>query len=322
MAIELVTGTAGEAHVSAQDVGDFNAYTLGSDSYVLTGCEVSIDSATQVTVGAGQLLVNGRHVILSGSGISLNIANGQTGYSRSDIIAAHYTKSSLGIESVELVVIEGTPATSSPADPSMPTSGLILAYASEAYVELFRVNVVDLAIDSVDQLVTDFETFAAWKEDLETQLSTLESSFNSQLSSLSSTVSSLSSTVSSLSSTVTSRYNFSAGDSISFDSFVCNGYLSSSGTSMVLAVPLNRRWNSVSSATATAIQMRVRSAGVYILGDSSGGNTTVAASRITCSIKANYGLNLTVTLTSSTDRTTANNHAVSAVLDSGSITFA
>lgn len=153
MTVELVTGRAGKAHIDSADIGAFNAYTLGTGVYVLNGCTAAVVSSNQVTVSAGELLINGRHVRITGSGEDMTIENGTSGYNRRDIIAAHYVKDDDDIETVELVVVKGTATTSTAADPEMPVTGDILEGASENYTPLFRVTLSGLTV-SVARIVS------------------------------------------------------------------------------------------------------------------------------------------------------------------------
>lgn len=141
MAIELITGKAGTPHIDSADIGAFQAYTLGDGVYILHGLEAAIATANSVTVNAGDAMAEGRHFRLVGAGQTLNIDSGQSGYKRNDVIAVHYSKDGAGIESVELVIVKGTPATANQVDPAMPSAGSVLDGATQAYWPLYRVTV-------------------------------------------------------------------------------------------------------------------------------------------------------------------------------------
>ena len=62
---ELVTGHAGKAHVTPEQAAGLNAGILGLDDYVLNvhdKFKISVVSANKVTIGTGELVMQGRHV--------------------------------------------------------------------------------------------------------------------------------------------------------------------------------------------------------------------------------------------------------------------
>lgn len=145
MAIELVTGKAGVPHVDSEDVGAFNAYSLGSGAYIMDGCEVSAKSANSINIAAGEILWEGRHIRVKGSGESLAVDNGQTGYNRRDLITLNYAKDPNGIESVSFKVVKGTATTGTAADPSVKV-GSILAGDTSAVIPFARITLSGLSV--------------------------------------------------------------------------------------------------------------------------------------------------------------------------------
>ena len=145
MAIELVTGKAGVPHVDSEDVGAFNAHSLGSGAYIMDGCEVTAKSANSVNIAAGEILWEGRHIRVKGSGESLAVDNGQTGYNRRDLITLNYAKDSNGIESVSFAVVKGTATTGTAADPSVKV-GSILAGDTSAVIPFARITLSGLSV--------------------------------------------------------------------------------------------------------------------------------------------------------------------------------
>lgn len=128
--IHLVTGYAGQEHVTAADMGAFNASVFGGGQYV-TGngnqLAASVVTNNQIRVLDGDIIMQGRHIRLNpGTYVDLTIENGAQGMLRNDLIVARYTKNSTtGVEDCNLVVIKGTPATSSPADPAYTAGDII-----------------------------------------------------------------------------------------------------------------------------------------------------------------------------------------------------
>ncbi len=140
---ELITGRGGTDHVESEDFGAFNAVTLGDGTYILSGCSMSMKTATTLHIAAGELLMQGRHVRIKGAGEDVDVAVGTTGYNRNDIVALHY-KQEGGIESVSVEVVAGTPTTGAASDPELG-GGSILNGDAEAYVAIARVPIAGLA---------------------------------------------------------------------------------------------------------------------------------------------------------------------------------
>lgn len=140
---ELITGRGGTDHVDSEDFGAFNAVTLGDGTYILSGCSMTMKTASTLHIAAGELLMQGRHVRIKGAGEDLDVAVGTTGYNRNDLVALHY-KQEGGIESVSVEVVAGTPSTGAASDPELG-GGSILNGDAEAYVAIARVPIVGLA---------------------------------------------------------------------------------------------------------------------------------------------------------------------------------
>lgn len=122
--VELVTGHAGKAHATAEQAAGLNAGILGLDDYVLNvhdKFELTVVSANKVTIGTGELVMQGRHVS-QGTPEDLIVTNGSQGQKRNDLIVCRYAKGSQNIESAKLVVVRGTPTTGTPTDPAVNTT--------------------------------------------------------------------------------------------------------------------------------------------------------------------------------------------------------
>lgn len=121
---ELVTGHAGKAHATAEQAAGLNAGILGLDDYVLNvhdKFKITVVSANKVTIGTGELVMQGRHVS-QGTPEDLIITNGSQGMKRNDLVVCRYTKGSQSIESARLLVVRGTPTTGTPTDPAVNTT--------------------------------------------------------------------------------------------------------------------------------------------------------------------------------------------------------
>ena len=121
---ELVTGHAGKAHATAEQAAGLNAGILGLDDYVLNVHDmfkITVVSANKVTIGTGELVMQGRHVS-QGTPEDLIVTNGSQGQKRNDLIVCRYAKGSQSVESAKLVVVRGTPTTGTPTDPAVNTT--------------------------------------------------------------------------------------------------------------------------------------------------------------------------------------------------------
>lgn len=122
--VELVTGHANKAHATAEQAAGLNAGILGLDDYVLNvhdKLKITVVSANKVTIGTGELVMQGRHVS-QGTPEDLIVTNGSQGQKRNDLIVCRYAKGSQNIESAKLVVVRGTPTTGTPTDPALNTT--------------------------------------------------------------------------------------------------------------------------------------------------------------------------------------------------------
>lgn len=156
MAIELVTGHAGSAHVSSADVGQFNAGTVGTGKYVLnTGTKFAcnVQSANAATIGTGDAIFEGRHVRVS-STESISIDNGAQGMKRNDIICIKYDKNGSDVETASLAIVKGTNTSGTPSDPAIP-SGSILNGSSTAYMPLWRLPINGITVGTPVKLYGD-----------------------------------------------------------------------------------------------------------------------------------------------------------------------
>lgn len=166
--MNIITGYRGEPHITAQEDRDINLGVVGNsltDVYVLdVGQQLAVDivSANEVRIRDGILVMQGCAASIDyGAYDSLTISNGSQGMLRTDIIAAQYEKSEdTNVESLTLVVIEGTPDASDPEAPTLQ-SGDIQGGDTLVQMPLYQINLDGVAIDSVDQLFAP-ATNLAW----------------------------------------------------------------------------------------------------------------------------------------------------------------
>ena len=100
MTMELVTGHAGEPHVTAAQDAALHAGVIGGDDYVLSTKDrfaINVVSANKVTIAGGDLVMQGYH-------------------------ASNDKPADLIITNGSLVVVKGTPTTGTPVDPTLNTT--------------------------------------------------------------------------------------------------------------------------------------------------------------------------------------------------------
>lgn len=162
--IHLVTGYAGQEHVTATDHAAFNASLIGRDDFVLDNGNVfavQVISNNQIRVLDGELMMQGRFVRLNpDTYVDLTIENGAQGMKRNDLIAVRYTKDTAsGIESADLVVIKGTSvaSTSVPSDPAFVSGNIANGVDTKHEFPLWRIPLDGL---NVGEPVMLFEPFS------------------------------------------------------------------------------------------------------------------------------------------------------------------
>lgn len=173
--MNIITGYAGEAHITAQQDRDINLGIVGKSTtqlYVLdVGQKLSAEivSANEIRVKDGVLIMQGcASSIDYGSYDSLSISNGSQGMQRIDVIAAQYEKDGeTNVESVSLVVVEGTAAASDPSVPSL-TSGSIQDGDSLVQMPLYYVLIDGVSISSVSAQFAVSNSLAALTSPIET----------------------------------------------------------------------------------------------------------------------------------------------------------
>lgn len=161
MAIELITGRAGKAHIGSEDDRAYHAYTNGEGRYILSGGTANIKSANNVHINPVEFLVDGAHVRITGAGEDVAIENGVSSYKRIDVIALHYTRTGNEdnyIESVEFAVVKGANVelNSTPLVPSMPKSGTILTGANDVYIPVYSILIDGLTPKNLTMLLEQY----------------------------------------------------------------------------------------------------------------------------------------------------------------------
>lgn len=162
--IHLVTGYAGQAHVTAADQASLNAAIFGEGQFVLqrgSQFAATVISNNSIRVADGDIIMQGRHIRLNeGSHVDLTIENGTQGTHRNDLIVARYTKDSLtGVEDCNLVVIKGTESTGTATDPAYTNGDIINGHVLIADMPLYRISLDGLNVQAVVELFTVLGAF-------------------------------------------------------------------------------------------------------------------------------------------------------------------
>ena len=154
--MELVTGRSGKPHITSQQVRQLQQGIFGENACILnTGSMLTpeVQSSNKIRIKDGALMFQGALFTVKVGGYDeVTINNGNQGMKRKDVIAVKYTyDSSRNIESGEWAVVQGTPAASNPAVPSMPvTDGDIQAGDAEVYCPVFVINLDGINVTGVD----------------------------------------------------------------------------------------------------------------------------------------------------------------------------
>ena len=152
--MKIITGRTGELHVTSDDDRHLHAGTFGEGKYILNTASklnATNPSSNVVRLAKGDIIFQGCHARIEDYE-DVEITPGTEGYSRIDLICCQYKKVG-GVESTELVVYTGTPATSNPTIPT-PTYGNnnILDGAEIADMILYKVTLTNVNITKIDRV--------------------------------------------------------------------------------------------------------------------------------------------------------------------------
>lgn len=168
--MEIITGYTGKPHVTSEQDRDVNIGVVGEKSYVLqTGMQLAaeVSSNNEIKIRDGVLMHQGCTAsIKKNTYDSLTIINGSQGMKRIDLIVARYEKNQdNGIESLDLKVIQGTPAESTPTVPEY-TEGDIQAGDYVADMPMYQVIINGLNITEVKKVFEVAPGIDAMKKEL------------------------------------------------------------------------------------------------------------------------------------------------------------
>ncbi len=165
MAVNIVTGMTGTEHITADDARSINALIFGTGKYVFpcwSQFEATIVSNNQVRISDGMCINQGTQMgIEPDDYVDCVISNGASGYCRNDLIVMRYSRNSdSGIESAELVVIEGDPGTTA-TDPEYTSGDILECTELVDDYPLYRVVIESLSITAVEPLFTVLDSLAS-----------------------------------------------------------------------------------------------------------------------------------------------------------------
>ena len=168
--MEIITGYTGKPHVTSEQDRDVNIGVVGEGSYVLqTGMQLAaeVSSNNEIKIRDGVLMHQGCTAsIKKNTYDSLIIINGSQGMKRIDLIVARYEKNQdNGIESLDLKVIQGTPAESTPTVPEY-TEGDIQAGDYVADMPMYQVIIDGLNITEVKKVFEVAPCIDAMKKEI------------------------------------------------------------------------------------------------------------------------------------------------------------
>ena len=120
--MEIVTGHRGTPHITPYKVRDFNIATVGAEDYVMnvgSELEAQLVSNNRIDIKDGSICMQGTHAVIPKNiNDELTIENGIHEEKRIDLIVARYEKDvETGVESVNTVVLQGTPSKETPNVP-------------------------------------------------------------------------------------------------------------------------------------------------------------------------------------------------------------
>lgn len=120
--MEIVTSHRGTPHITPYKVRDFNIGIVGAEDYVINSgskLEAQLVSNNRIDIKDGSICMQGTHAVIPKNiNDELTIENGMQGEKRIDLIVARYEKvADSGVESVNTVVLQGTPSKETPNVP-------------------------------------------------------------------------------------------------------------------------------------------------------------------------------------------------------------
>lgn len=137
----IITGKTGTPHISAGDDGALYASIFGIGDYILNiGNKFAFEKAdaNHISVEDGLLIMQGRYCRLANTEL-VEFESGTIGYNRKDTLVFEYSITD-GFESVELVMIKGTPTEGTPEAPTLQQDDILSGTAVKRQVPLCHIE--------------------------------------------------------------------------------------------------------------------------------------------------------------------------------------
>lgn len=178
--MQIVTGRTGEAHVTSIQDRALNQGLAGINAYILdTGEKLDIDIQTsnEIHIKDGALMVQGcLSAIEPGTYDTVTFSNGSQGMQRKDLVVCRYTyNAETQVEKTEWAVIQGTPAASDPAVPSITNTGDIQSLDPIVDTGIFVATFDGVNLISVEPCVPTLKSASELEEEINAVLTTLNS---------------------------------------------------------------------------------------------------------------------------------------------------
>lgn len=157
--MKLITARQGAAHITPLQDSMWHRGLTETENCIFDSFEnfqADIITNNEIRVRSGAGMLQGRFFVIPPNTYdSVTIANGNQGESRIDLIVCRIAvDESTNTQSAELVVIQGTPATSSPQPPT-PVTGNLDNGDLIADFPLYSINVSGITLESA---VAEFDT--------------------------------------------------------------------------------------------------------------------------------------------------------------------
>ena len=234
--MDIITGYTGTPHITAENDRDINIGIFGSKSYVLqtgTMLTAEISNNNEIKVRDGVIMHQGCAAsIKKNTYDSVTINNGSQGMKRIDLLVARYEKQPE--TNVESLTLKVLQGTPVETSPQVPehTEGDIQVGDTVADMPLYEVEIDGLNITEIRKV---FQTMG----DLES---------------------------------VNGNLFFKSGESIDLTGLVLDGYITQSGTRIVLSIPVGKKLDHIKTAKTNLVTGIVRQNGKYLLGTTENGH--------------------------------------------------
>ena len=200
--MQIVTGRTGEAHVTSIQDRALNQGLAGINAYILdTGEKLDIDIQTsnEIHIKDGALMVQGcLSAIEPGTYDTVTFSNGSQGMQRKDLVVCRYTyDAEQQVEKTEWAVIQGKPAVSNPAVPSITNTGDIQSLDPIVDTGVFVATFNGVNLISVEPCIPTLKSAS----ELEAEINAVLTTLNSKIASVQADIDDLQEDVSFLTST-------------------------------------------------------------------------------------------------------------------------